>query len=68
VGDLAAAKPHVPDRLVLDAHDYDIYCRGYYMALAMTLKVFDHAEARWKLYLRTKRLETRRRRQEERNG
>lgn len=63
--DLAAAAPHMAPRLVLEPREREVYARGYYMALSMALKCFDHAEARFALYRRTKRLETKRRREQE---
>lgn len=64
--DLGAAAPHVAEGLRLETREHEAYCAGYYMALGMALKVMAHAEERWKLYLRTRRLEARRRKGEQR--
>jgi len=47
---------------MLEASELEAYRTGYYMALDMALKVMEHAEARWSIYLRSRRLEARRRR------
>ena len=60
--DLLTAAPHMPPRLMLEPRELEAYHRGYYMALDMALKVMEHAEARWSIYLRSRRLEARRRR------
>lgn len=60
VYELACCKPHEPDAAPMSIADYDIYAAGYRLALVKALEAMDHADARYRLYLRTRRLEARR--------
>lgn len=64
--DLLVAMPHVDADARYDAAEWAIYVAGYTMALTMALRVLDAGVARWSLYLRTRRLETKQRKAAER--
>jgi len=66
VYDLAVAPPHEPEGARFTAEEWRLYVRGYGMALTMALRTMDHAEARYRLYLNTRRLDTRRQRERDR--
>jgi hypothetical protein len=63
VYELCVAKPHVDDGARYTAAEWAIYAAGYGTALRMALKVLEAGERRWSLYLRTRRLEAKLRRQ-----
>ena len=64
VYDLSTCKPHVDDDARFERAEWVLYWQGYYKALQMCLKVLAHAEQRFKLVTRTRRLETLRRRKD----
>lgn len=61
--ELCVAKPHVDDGARYTPDEWAIYVAGYDMALQMAMKVLEAGERRWSLYLRTRRLEAKLRRQ-----
>lgn len=65
VSDLLTAAPHVPDDAHYTAAEFLRYREGYDMALVMTLRTMDAAARRHQLIVQTKRLEAKRRREEE---
>ena len=66
--DLLVAPPHVDPDARYSAAEWAIYVAGYTTALMFAVKVLEAGVQRWSLYLRTRRLETKLRRQEESNG
>lgn len=58
--------PHVPTDARYTAAEFDLYRAGYDHALLMALKVVTAAEKRFELRERTKRLDARRKRSDER--
>jgi len=65
VYDLTTCKPHEPDDARYTAIEYQAYVDGYTLALVMALKVMEFAEERWHMHLRTKRLATKQKREQE---
>ncbi len=65
VYELTTVDPHVPDDARLAGDDYARYREGYTMALMMALRVIELAERRYQLYVNTRRLEAKRRREQE---
>lgn len=65
VYDLIVATPHVPADERFTAVEFHLYRSGYDMALVMALRVMHAAEERYQLIVRTKRLDAKRRREEE---
>lgn len=63
VYDLCVAAPHEPADAKFTAEQFRIYRAGYAMALTIALRVMGHAEERYKLVTRTRRLEARKKRQ-----
>jgi hypothetical protein len=68
VFDLTTCKPHEPDEARYTAVEYRAYVEGYTLALVMALKVMEFAEERWRMHLRTKRLEAKRQRERDRDA
>ena len=66
VYDLCVAQPHVAADARYTRAEWAIYVEGYTMALQMALRVLEAGERRWSLYLRTRRLETKLRKEQER--
>ena len=64
VYDLCAATPHEPPDAKFTAAEFRVYREGYTMALVMALRVMEQAANRFAIFARTRRLETRRRRQQ----
>ena len=62
VYDLMVAAPHDPPDDGFKGAEWDAYRAGYEWALVMALRTMDHAERRYRLYVNTRRLETRRKR------
>lgn len=68
VYDLLVAKPHEPENARFTAEEFVVYRQGYDLALVMALRVMQAAERRFALYKRTRRLEARRKREQEQRG
>lgn len=66
VYDLTIAHPHVLPAARFTPESYRVYCEGYAMALWMALKVMELAVTRFDTFERTRRLELKRRREQER--
>jgi len=63
VYDLCVATPHEPDGARYTAAEWAIYAQGYDCALRCAMKALEATERRWHLFLRTRCLEARRRRE-----
>jgi hypothetical protein len=68
VYDLSVAKPHEPPDARFTPEQFAIYREGYQMALVKSLQAIDYAGQRWKLRLRTTRLDAKRKRASEQSG
>lgn len=66
--DLSVAKPHEPPDARFTPEEFAVYREGYQMALVKALQAIDYAGQRWKLRLRTTRLEEKRKRAGGTNG
>lgn len=66
VYDLCTCMPHEPEGKRFTREEWRLYVLGYSTALSMALKVLDLAVVRFETYRRTRRLEAKRRREEER--
>lgn len=64
VYDLVAATPHTPDGERFTAVEFHLYRAGYDMALVMALRVMRAAEERYRLVIRTKRIDAAKRRRD----
>lgn len=63
--ELVTCKPHEPADARFTVAEWDLYAAGYRTALVMALKVMEHAEVRYALYLRTRRLEAKQRKRDD---
>lgn len=59
VYDLLVARPHEPEDARFTAAEFAIHRAGYELALKMALRTMEGATTRYKLYVLTRRLETR---------
>lgn len=68
VYELTTIKAIAPDGYRFTAEEWRAYSQGYYFALARSQKVMDLAVVRWKMYRRTRHVETKARNRKARNG
>jgi hypothetical protein len=68
VYDVLNARPHERPELQLTGDHWTAYRHGYEHGLIIALRAMDLAEARWKLWDQTRRLELKRRREGRRDG
>jgi hypothetical protein len=64
VADLLRCKPHEPADATFTVEQWDVYAAGYRMALVKALQTMQAAEERYRLYIRTRRLATRQKREQ----
>lgn len=68
VYDLLCARPHVPADVRHTETEFGLYRDGYTWALVMALRVMEAATTRYGLYVKTRRLEAKRRRATQREN
>lgn len=62
VYDLSVARPHEPPDTRFTPEEFAVYREGYQMALVKAVQAIEFAGQRWKLRLRTTRLDAKRKR------